>query len=82
MYQVIKKDGSLQPFDAYKIKSLVERAGGTAEQGDMVSGMVEWWLPEVAVDGKVSRDDIKEKVLAELDVVNPGVADKIRNFEG
>lgn len=81
MFQVMKKDGSLEPFDRSKIVNGVIRAGGSAEQAEQVAAAVEVWLPTVAKEGVVNSLDIRIKGLEVLRTVNPTVAATFESFQ-
>lgn len=74
MFQVRKKDGSVEDFDRNKIVNGVTRAGGTPEDAEKVASEIEAWLPTAAVEGVVSSSDIRVKGLEALRSVNPTVA--------
>ena len=81
MFQVRKKDGSLQPFDRSKIVSGVIKAGGSPEDGEKVAVEIEAWLPTVAVDGVVNSADIRVKGLEILGMVNPLTATSFESYQ-
>lgn len=81
MFQVKKKDGSLQPFDRSKIINGVIKAGGNPEDGEKVAVEIETWLPTAAVDGVVNSTDIRVKGLEALRTVNSPVAANFESFQ-
>lgn len=84
--QVIKKDGSKQPFDAEKIKRAIEGAAKEAGLPDErvsqiateVSGVV---TKQVNAQEEIATSEIKSMILNELDKVEPNVSAAWRAFE-
>ena len=83
---VTKKDGSKIPFDPEKIKASVvaacldvelpnEEADKIAEE---IFGLVAGALKN---QEEVSTSEVREKVLAELDMLHPNVAEAWRKYE-
>jgi len=81
MFQVRKKDGSVQPFDRNKIVNGVLKAGGSPQDAEQVAAAIEAWLPTVAVSGVVSSLDIRTKGLEVLRTVNPPVAASFESYQ-
>lgn len=71
--QVIKKDGSLQPFDHLKIRKVVIAAGLTSEEGDLLAKKMKSWVKKLKKE-KVSTKEIRNEVVSELKKVNPYAA--------
>jgi transcriptional regulator NrdR family protein len=84
--QVVKKDGSKQPFDSEKIKRAVEGAAQEAGLPDdkvlqiatEVSGIVAEWAN---AQEQVATSEIKSMILNELDKVEPSVSAAWRAYE-
>lgn len=84
--QVIKKDGSKQPFDAEKIKRAIEGAAREAGLPDdkisqvvtEVSGIV---LGKASTQEEITTSEIKSITLNELDRVEPSVSAAWRTYE-
>lgn len=84
--QVIKKDGTKEPFDSGKITRAIESA--TKEAGispermnevvNQVSGVV---LEFAATKEEIATTELKEKILSELDKVEPTVAATWRKYD-
>jgi transcriptional regulator NrdR family protein len=85
--QVIKKDGSKQPFDAEKIKRSIEGAAREAGLADdrvsqvatEVSGVV---IEQTNAQEEIATSEIKSMILNELDKVEPSVSGAWRTYEG
>lgn len=78
--QVMKKDGSVQPFDVEKIKAAV--LGASTEAGldaaaatDIVTKVVEPVLAALAPKEQVPSSEIKDLIFAELQKINPAIID-------
>ena len=86
MTNVIKKNGTQEPFNIEKIKNAVKAAGKDAsldeakqnELAESISSKVEATIQNQAA---VSVSDIRSKVLEELDASAPSVAIAWRKFE-
>jgi len=84
--EVIKKDGTKEPFDPEKIKRSI---AGAAQQADIPEERKEEVVFQVAgtvipmLEGKEEMDasDIKQAVLSELDRVEPAVASAWRKYD-
>jgi ribonucleoside-triphosphate reductase len=86
MTEVIKKDGTKEPFDSEKIKKSI---AGAAQQADIpeerkeevvfqVAGTV---IPMLEVKEEIDTSDIKQVILGELDRIEPAVASAWRKYE-
>lgn len=77
--QVIKKDGTKEPFDAEKIRKSIaaaaEQAGLSEERKNEVVEQVATTVIQVA-GGKeeIATSELREKILSELDRVEPSVS--------
>jgi len=77
--EVIKKDGTKQPFDAEKIKEAISAAAQQAnlseERKNEVVEQVTATVVQTA-EGKeeIATSEIREKILSELDSVEPAVS--------
>ena len=83
--QVIKKDGTKEPFDAGKIRRAIEGAARDAElTEDQVSATAGQVFDAVmALAGgkeEIATAELKEKILSELDKVQPAVAEAWRKY--
>ena len=84
--QVIKKDGSKQPFDPEKIKDSIRaaalQAGLPEEKINEVAGQVTLAAVSMA-DAKeeITSSEIKEKILSELDSIEPSVSESWRKYD-
>jgi transcriptional regulator NrdR family protein len=84
--QVVKRDGSKEPFDAEKIKKAIGSAAGrtaltperVAEVVKQVSDVV---LQFAADKEEVSSSELREKALTELDKLEPSVAESWRKYD-
>jgi len=81
MYQVQKKDGSLEDFDRTKIANGVLKSGGSQEDGEKVAVAIDAWLPVVAGKGAVRTLDLRAKVLEVLRTVNPTAAVNFESYK-
>jgi transcriptional regulator NrdR family protein len=84
--EVIKRDGSRQPFDAEKIKNAIRAAGAETDVADEeIEKAVEQVMVSVLqVAGEkevISTAEIKEKVLSELDTIKPAISEAWRKYD-
>lgn len=84
--EVIKKDGSKEPFDGEKIKRSIEGAAKAANlPPERITEIVER-VSRAAIGfaetkEEISSSEIAEKILSELDVMEPSVAQAWRDFK-
>lgn len=83
---VIKKSGEREPFDPMKIENSIRAAaidaGLTPERIDEIVNRVAKIVIDSVVDrNEVNTFEIKERILAELDVIEPAAADAWRKFD-
>ena len=84
--EVIKKDGAKEPFDAEKIKNSIL---GAAQRTDLSEERKNEVVEEVAATviqmaeekDEIATSEIKEKILSELDIVEPAVSEAWRKYE-
>ena len=84
--QVIKKDGSKQPFDAEKIRKAIEGAAKEAGLEDdrasqvatEVSGTV---IEKTDAQEEIATSEIKSMIVSELNRVEPSVSTAWRTYE-
>jgi len=84
--EVIKKDGSREPFDPEKIKNSIRKASQKTDLGeDRVNEVVEQASKAVIelADTKeeIRSSEIREKILSELDNIEPKIAEAWRDYE-
>ncbi len=83
---VTKKDGTRAPYDAEKIKHTVMHAALEAELADVEANKV---AEEISTSitstfegvEEVSTEELREKILSELDATHPAVAESWRKYE-
>lgn len=84
--EVVKKDGSREPFDAQKIKDAIaiasQEAGLTEEKIEELVASVSAAV-FLVTDAKetIATSEIKEKILSELDAVAPSVSAVWREYD-
>lgn len=84
--QVIKKDGRREPFDAEKIRNSIaaatERANLPEERRNEIVEQVSTAAIQLAdAEEEIATSEIKEKILSELDRIEPGVSEAWRKHE-
>jgi len=86
MAEVIKKDGTKEPFDAGKIKSaILAAAQGTDLSDERKNEVAEQVMATIIAmaEGKeeISSSEIKEKILSELGAIEPIVSEEWRKYD-
>ncbi len=84
--QVIKKDGSKQPFDAEKIKRAIEEAAKEAGLSEDKVSQVAAEVSGIVIKGvgaleEIATSEIKSMILNELDKMEPSVSAAWRTYE-
>jgi len=84
--QVIKKDGSKEPFNAEKIKRVIRLAGQQAGLDEIkqneIAEKIAAKIVEILKDKEeVAAIEIRDKVLGELDLYAPNVSAAWRDYE-
>jgi len=77
--EVIKKDGTKEPFNGEKIKRAINAAAGQADlseerKSEIVEQVATTVIQMVAAKEEVTTSEIREKILSELDRVEPSIA--------
>jgi transcriptional regulator NrdR family protein len=84
--QVIKRDGSKQPFDAEKIRRAISLAcaeGGLTEErkAEVVEQVSASALSLAETKNEIAASELREKILSELDNVEPAAAQAWRKYD-
>ncbi len=84
--QVIKRDGSKEPFDAGKIKRAVEAAVGRAglapeRAAEVIKQVLDVVMQFAGETEEVLTFDLRTKILAELDKLEPAAAESWRKYD-
>ena len=84
--EVIKADGSKQPFDEGKIRKSIEAAGQEAglEQeriAELVNQVSRVAIEFASEKEEIATSEIKETILSELDKVEPSVSESWRKHD-
>ena len=83
---VIKRDGTKELFDAKKIRRAIELAANEAglepeQVTEIVDQVSETVLEFAAQKEEISTSELREKTLAELDKLEPSVAEFWRRYD-
>lgn len=84
--QVIRRDGTKEPFDIEKIKKAIESAAGrtglTPERvAEVVKQVSDIILQFAAGKEEIATSELREKTLSELDKVELSVAESWRKYD-
>jgi transcriptional regulator NrdR family protein len=83
---VIKKSGEREPFDPMKIENSIRAAATdaglpTERINELVNRVAKVVIDAVVDKNEVATSEIKKRILAELDEIEPAVADAWRQFD-
>lgn len=84
--QVIKKDGTKQPFDVEKIKNSIAAAAARTDlseerQAEIVEQVTAKVVQIADAKEEIATSEIRENILNELDIVEPAVSTSWRKYE-
>ena len=84
--EVIKKDGSKQPFDPERIKKSISSAAAQTDlpeekKNEVVEQVSAAVIQLADAKEEIATSEIKEKILSELDRVEPSVSAAWRKYD-
>ena len=79
--QVQKRDGSLQPWDGYKIFNSVVAAGIPAKEAGSFLDLIQTYAQNVAKNGVVLSYDIKAKLILLIRAIYPEAAITFKTYK-
>jgi len=84
--QVIKRDGTTEPFDAEKIRKAIKLAADEAglapeRVAEVVEQVSESVLQFAAEKEEIATSELREKILTELEEIEPSVAESWRRYD-
>ena len=84
--EVIKKDGTKEPFDAEKIKNSILAAAQRTElsedrRNEVVEQVSSAVLQAAAGKEEITTAELREKILSELSAIEPSVSESWRKHE-
>lgn len=84
--QVVKKDGRKEPFDVEKIKKGISLAGQEAGFDEAKLKEITEQIAQEVVEAFQNKEEVKaieirDKILAELDIYAPTIAASWRDYE-
>ena len=86
MAEVIKKNGTKEPFDPEKIRKSIAGAAQRTDipeerKNEVVEQVTAAVVPTLEGREEIETSQIRETILSELDRVEPGVANAWREYE-
>ena len=83
---VIKKDGTKKPFNPEKIKNAIRAAASRTDLSEerkqqVIDEVLVVILQVTAAKEEISTSELREKILAELDSVEPSVSKAWREYD-
>ena len=83
---VIKRDGTKVPFDAEKIRSSIAAAAQEADiseerKSEVIEQVLNTLLQLAESKEEITTVEIKEKILSELDVIEPSISGAWRKYD-
>lgn len=84
--QVIKRDGTKEPFDESKLKKSIELAAQEAgleasRVQEVVNQVASVALELAASQEEIPTSELREKILSELDKIESGIAEAWRKYD-
>lgn len=84
--EVIKKDGTKKPFDAEKIKNSIAAAAARTElpeerKNEVAGQVTAAVIKAIEEKEEIATSEIREKILSELDSVEPSVSAAWRKYD-
>jgi len=84
--EVIKKDGTKESFDTEKIRKAIAAAAGQVDlseerKNEVVEQVAATVIQMADAKEEIATSEIKEKVLSELDIVEPSVSEAWRKYD-
>ncbi|RLC38062.1 MAG: transcriptional regulator [Candidatus Nealsonbacteria bacterium] len=84
--EVIKKDGRREPFDPEKIKNSIRKAADGTDLSEERKNEVVQQVAQVVIQmaeekEEIATSEIREKILSELDRVEPSVSAAWRKYD-
>lgn len=84
--EVIKRDGSKEPFNAKKIRKAITAVAKRAKlpkkrRDEVVEQVAKAAIQLAEGKGEIATSEIREKILSELDRIEPAVSTAWRNYE-
>lgn len=82
---VIKKDGTKEPFDAEKIRRAITGAAQRTNlpeerKKEVVEQVLNTALQLAKEKEEIATSELKEKILSELDAIEPSISETWRNY--
>lgn len=83
---VIKRDGTKEPFDAEKVRNSIVAAAQRTElseerTNEVVEQVLSAVLQEAAEKEEIPTSELREKILSELNTVEPSVSGAWKKYE-
>ena len=83
---IIKKDGTKRPFDSEKIERSIMAAAGETDLSEerikeIVDEVLEAVIQMAGEREEIKGSEIKDKILEELDVIEPSVSKSWRDYD-
>lgn len=79
--KVEKRDGSLESYAHHKVLGSIIIAGATLEQAQNIADSIEVWVKTQSTKKRtVKTTEIREKILDQLEKVNPDAAKTFRTY--
>ncbi|MFH1462438.1 MAG: ATP cone domain-containing protein [bacterium] len=84
--EVIKKDGTKEPFDAEKVKNSIRGAAQRTElseerKNEVAEQVAAAVLQTAEEKEEIATSELREKILSELDNIEPAVSEAWRKHE-
>jgi len=67
---VLKRDGTTEDWDSEKVRRSIVSSGGTTEEGESITKLIEVWAHRFAENEVVKSVDVKAKAVEIMKAVN------------
>ncbi len=78
---VLKRDGTTEDWDLEKVRRSIVNSGGTPEESDAITKLIEIWAHRFAENNIVKSADIKSKVIEIMKAVNSAFTQAYEEYQ-
>ena len=78
---IVKRDGSQEKFNVDKLITSIAQSGVPLEQSESIATKIQDWISTKASDGKITSNEIRDKIISELSELFPAEADSYQAFK-
>jgi transcriptional regulator NrdR family protein len=79
--KIVKRDGSIEPFNIDKIIASIARSGVPLGKSEEIAKAVQEWIPSQTVEGKITSNQIRDQIIQKLSDDYPAEVDSYKAFK-